>query len=160
MDENTWPLRPSTAPPVEVLILKSYHGLYQLNLLEAEQEDLQAYANLNALFTRTLKPDARPIADSAMVCPVDGRVSAHGKILENTLLQIKNIPYQLEELVGPEISGHYTNGHYVNWYLAPHDYHRFHLPTDATPTYMAYYPGNCIQSRRNDCQNSRAILCQ
>ena len=131
----------NTTPILKNQIISTYASLFDINLAESAIENLHEYNNLNHLFTRTLKPNARPLANAAFTCPVDGKVSAHGNILENTLLQIKGIPYQVSELVGPEIAPTYTNGYYINWYLAPHNYHRFHMPVAAQPIRMHYFPG-------------------
>ena len=48
---------------------------YQVNMQEAAEPDPSAYTSFNAFFTRALRPDARPLADSDLVCPVDGAVS-------------------------------------------------------------------------------------
>ena len=48
----------------------------------AQEENLSAYPNFNAFFTRELKPDARTIDDTknGIVCPADGAISQIGTI--------------------------------------------------------------------------------
>ncbi|MFO6248326.1 phosphatidylserine decarboxylase, partial [Pseudomonas aeruginosa] len=47
---------------------------YQVDMREAQVEDLQAYEHFNAFFTRALKDGARPLAQEpgAVLCPADG----------------------------------------------------------------------------------------
>ena len=46
----------------------------QVNLSEAQRENIEDYQHFNDFFTRSLKPGARVIGDQHIVCPVDGRV--------------------------------------------------------------------------------------
>ena len=55
---------------------------YQVNMSEAEVEQLDAYEHFNAFFTRALKPGAR-VADPdprALLMPADGKISQAGRI--------------------------------------------------------------------------------
>ena len=48
---------------------------YGVDMSQAAESDLAAYATFNDFFTRALKPGLRPLAQADWVCPVDGAVS-------------------------------------------------------------------------------------
>lgn len=50
-------------------------------------EDPLEYNSLAALFNRRLKPSMRPISNSALVCPSDGRVQRVGDVRDNHLIE-------------------------------------------------------------------------
>lgn len=112
-------------------------------MAEAEQSDYRQFEFFNAFFTRVLKPDARPIAAAQLVCPVDGTVSQVGAIHHDTIFQAKGHDYSATALVGgdPAIAQQFANGHFATLYLSPRDYHRIHMPVDATLKQMIYVPG-------------------
>jgi phosphatidylserine decarboxylase len=61
--------------------------------------------------------------------PVDGKLIAHGRTEDGTLIQAKGLPYRLEELLDRDpFTGSFEDGHYLTSYLAPKDYHRIHVP--------------------------------
>lgn len=69
------------SPRVQPL-LRWFVRHYGLNMDEAVEPDIAAYPSFNALFTRALREDARPLAgdDNTVVSPADSRVSAAGRI--------------------------------------------------------------------------------
>jgi phosphatidylserine decarboxylase len=119
---------------------------FDINVEEAEYEDLDYYANFNAFFTRALQPGARPIDNTpdAWCSPVDGVVSQSMPINGNRLVQAKCHEYTLEALVGGDIeyAKQFQNGDSAVIYLSPKDYHRIHCPTNATLQSMTYVPGD------------------
>ncbi|MBT5984761.1 MAG: phosphatidylserine decarboxylase, partial [Thiotrichales bacterium] len=62
---------------------------YEVNLGEAERENVKDYDNFNDFFTRSLKKSSRPISSSLMISPVDGVVSQAGNIKESEIVQAK-----------------------------------------------------------------------
>lgn len=118
---------------------------YGVDLDEAENPDPAAYPTFNAFFTRELKSGARPIAPGAttVVSPVDGRLTEFGYAKSGQLLQAKGFEYALEELIGegPVDARLFANGAFATIYLAPHDYHRVHMPLAAKLTATRYIPG-------------------
>ncbi len=101
------------------------------------------YATFNEFFTRALKPEARPLADSGILCPVDGAISQIGRINEGLLLQAKGRYYNLVELFGgfKHLAGLFEDGIFCTIYLSPKDYHRIHMPISGRPIDMIYVPG-------------------
>lgn len=94
---------------------------------------LGAYASLQEFFTRPLPPGARPIdaEPTALVAPCDGFWGESGRIDGEWLLQVKGRRYTAAALLGGGASAaRYADGHFATFYLAPHNYHRFHAPCD------------------------------
>jgi phosphatidylserine decarboxylase len=109
------------------------------------EKPLDAYETLNEFFTRRLKPGLRPIQGGAkdVVSPVDGRVSAHGKILKGKLWQVKGKTYSLADLLNGDkaMVERFTDGEFVTIYLSPQDYHRIHMPLGGKLVAASYVPG-------------------
>ncbi|QIM61873.1 phosphatidylserine decarboxylase [Pasteurellaceae bacterium Orientalotternb1] len=126
-------------------IIKLFAKKYQVNLDEAEKNQPSDYASFNEFFIRPLKANARPInQDPQTLClPADGRVSESGKIEQNQLLQAKGHLFTLETLLANDmaLAEKFKNGDFITTYLSPRDYHRVHMPCDATLRKMIYVPG-------------------
>lgn len=129
-------------PAVKNLLIRAFVSLFKLRMQEAAVEDPEAYPTLDALFVRTLKPDARswPEDPNALATPCDSRVSQFGQIEEGRILQAKGQTFTVDELLGgshPEFSG----GRFVTLYLAPDDCHRVYMPADGRLLEMRHIPG-------------------
>eukprot|EP01128_Nolandella_sp_AFSM9_P007683 TRINITY_DN4285_c0_g1_i1.p1 TRINITY_DN4285_c0_g1~~TRINITY_DN4285_c0_g1_i1.p1 ORF type:complete len:540 (-),score=110.92 TRINITY_DN4285_c0_g1_i1:107-1648(-) len=124
------------------------------NLQEAEHS-LEAYPSLSHFFQRKLVPGARPISNSLLVSPVDGKVVRCGIVdtSNSTIEQVKGVDYSLAEFVGVDsalhsvIAHHRTkasssNLYYAVLYLAPGDYHCYHAPANFTATSRTHFPGH------------------
>jgi phosphatidylserine decarboxylase len=135
-----------TKPPKTMvkLSIKAYAKSLGIDLDEAERP-VEQYASFAEFFTRRLKPGARPIADTAVVSPVDSLVQAIGRIDgEGLISQVKGHDYSVASLLGTE--GHaFQGGHFAVLYLSPADYHRFHSPVAGTVTGYRYIKG-CLVS--------------
>jgi len=131
--------------PIKNLSLDLYLYLHAVNMSEAVEENPYAYKNLNAFFTRALKPDARPRAsgDNTLLCPVDGAVSQAQAIEDGRVFQAKGRDYSLLELLGgdEQLAEPFRNGKFATLYLSPRDYHRIHMPIAGKLTRMVYVPG-------------------
>jgi phosphatidylserine decarboxylase len=119
---------------------------YRPDLSEAEEPDPRRYASFNAFFTRALRAGARPVdgAPGVLVSPVDGTVSQIGRIDGSTLLQAKGLSYTLEALLdeaAPEWAAAFRGGAFATLYLAPHNYHRIHMPLAGALQAAWYVPG-------------------
>ncbi|NRA55046.1 MAG: phosphatidylserine decarboxylase [Gammaproteobacteria bacterium] len=117
---------------------------YQVDMAEAEREQPQDYVTFNDFFTRALKPGLRPIAQTDLVLPVDGCVSQLGPMQTGRIIQAKGHDYSAFTLLGGDKSRAkpFNHGHFATIYLAPKDYHRIHMPMDATLREMVYVPGD------------------
>jgi phosphatidylserine decarboxylase len=130
--------------PFKNLAIRLYTKLKTVDMTEAVIEDKYAFEHLNAFFTRALKPECRPMdADADWICPVDGTVSQAGAIEQGRIFQAKGCDYSLLELLGGDesLAAQFHNGRFATLYLSPKDYHRIHMPCDATLRQMAYIPG-------------------
>jgi phosphatidylserine decarboxylase len=112
---------------------------------EAVKSDANDYPDFNAFFTRALRRDARPLPNDplAIASPVDGRVSACGRIDGERLLQAKGHDYSLINLLGGDDrhTQRFQNGRFATLYLSPRDYHRIHMPCNACLVETVYIPG-------------------
>ena len=93
-----------------------------------------SYATFNEFFYRKLKPEARPIADSAAVFPADGRHLGFQKASAIQGVFVKGQNFDLARLLGDDaLAAKYADGSLVLSRLCPVDYHRFHFPASGTP---------------------------
>jgi phosphatidylserine decarboxylase len=126
------------------LLIRGFLALFAVDMSDAAETDPYRYASFNEFFTRALKSGARPIASGAadIACPVDGRVSECGAILEDSLLQAKGRYYSLTELLaGQEWAARFSGGSFATLYLAPFNYHRIHMPARGRLLDTVYVPG-------------------
>jgi len=108
------------------------------------RDPLESFGSLQEFFTRALRDGVRPIdpAPDAVVAPCDGAWGASGSVEHGTLLQVKGRPYSLAALLGDAgAARRYDGGLYATFYLAPRDYHRFHMPCAARVCRATYIPG-------------------
>jgi phosphatidylserine decarboxylase len=131
--------------PWKNFLIESFVRRFAVDMTEAAQPDPAAYSSFNEFFTRSLEPSARPVAPGAttVASPVDGTVSAAGRIKGNWLLQAKGREYTLEALLGGELklADKFRGGDFATFYLAPHNYHRVHMPITGRLAATGYIPG-------------------
>lgn len=131
----------------------------------------ESYDTLNALFTRHLKaPRVFSTHPSDMISPCDSLVTDAGSMQGNTALQIKGMRYSVEDFLGEHIADSNKkklhNGNYINFYLSPRDYHRYHVPLDMQVTKAVHiagklYPVNIPTLKRKlnlFIENERVVL--
>ena len=131
-------------PFIKNSLIRWFIGRYNVDINIAASNKLADYQHFNAFFTRHLKPDARPLLakSNQLACPVDGTISEAGYINNHTLLQAKGRTYQLSQLLADtQTTKHFQNGSFNTIYLSPTDYHRVHIPCNATLLSMTYIPG-------------------
>ena len=137
--------------------------------LDLSEARMQNFSSLHACFTRELKPGARPVDRDPQIltCPSDGVIGACGRIDGNELIQVKGLPYTLQDLlIDPQLVDLYRDGQYVTLRLTPSMYHRFHAPYDCTVDRVRYISGdtwnvNPIALNRIAklfCKNERAVI--
>ena len=125
-------------------IIRRFIKRYGVNMAEAANPDPDAYPTFNEFFTRALKPGARPLAEAAFVCPVDGAISQFGRIQGDQIFQAKGHSYSTLALVGgdPALAAQFADGDFATIYLSPKDYHRIHMPAAARLRRMVHVPGD------------------
>ncbi len=124
-------------------LIRWFVGHYGVNMSEAENPDVGAYATFNEFFTRPLRAGVRPLADADFCCPVDGAISQFGAVEKDQILQAKGHSYSTSALLGgnQELADSFEDGSFATLYLSPKDYHRIHMPCDGTLQKMVYVPG-------------------
>ncbi len=125
---------------------------YRPQMQDALQPDPQSFGSFNEFFTRALRPDARPLADSTrkILCPVDGTVSELGSIEQDRVLQAKGHHYTVGDLLAGNAlwAARFAGGEFATIYLAPYNYHRIHMPTDGRLLEAWYVPGRLFSVNR------------
>ncbi len=124
-------------------VIRWFVGRYGVNMAEAANPDIAAYATFNEFFTRPLRDGARPLAPADFICPVDGAISQLGAIERDQIFQAKGHSYSTAALVGGdrELAAQFEDGSFATLYLSPRDYHRIHMPCNGRLTRMIYVPG-------------------
>ena len=107
-----------------------------------------SYKSLNALFTRELiHPRNRDYDHSYddFICVADSFITAQGKMSKDKALQIKGMSYSLDELLGEHVRTEHKDalydGDFMNFYLSPKDYHRYHAPYNFNLHKLIHIPG-------------------
>ena len=117
-----------------------------LGLDMSEFRDPSSYKSLNELFTRALViPRKFDMSLDTFISPADSFVSEAGNIDKQTALQIKGMSYNVKELFTTNISDEniskIEDGTFMNFYLSPKDYHRYHSVYNAQILKLIHVPG-------------------
>ncbi len=119
---------------------------YGVDVEEISSQVPEGFDTFNEFFTRELAPGARPVdaRPDSLVSPVDGTVSAAGRIDGETVLQAKGIDYTLSDLLATDLTdtGDFVDGRFATVYLAPYNYHRVHCPVACELIRARYVPGH------------------
>ncbi len=131
-------------PFLQNIINKTYVCLMKLDMSEFYTYD--KYKSLNELFTRGLKtPREYSSNEDEFISPCDAFISEAGDITEQKALQIKGHSYSVRNLLGDYIlkkeKDRLVDGKYLNFYLSPKDYHRYHVPFDMRIKKAVHIPG-------------------
>ena len=135
----------SRTPWLKALLIRTFVRVYHLDLSEVDHPEPEAWEHMNAFFTRPLRAGSRPIAPGAgtVVSPSDGILEELGYATADHLLQAKRFRYRIADflaLTAAEAEP-FSDGATTTIYLAPHDYHRVHMPLSGRVTGMVYVPG-------------------
>ena len=129
--------------PIQKIINHGYVKLMGLDMTEFQ--DPSSYPTLNKLFTRSFTEEKTITEDeSTMISPVDALVTDFGAIVDGKAYQIKGMEYNLAELFGEhhqEAAKAVEGGEFVNLYLSPKDYHRYHAPDKLNIVSLTHIPG-------------------
>jgi len=157
--------------PIQKVINNGYVKLMGLDMTEFDNP--ANYPTLNKLFIRSFINDKKITEDSTiMISPVDALVTDFGEIKEGKAYQIKGMEYTIKELFGEyhqEASLAVEGGQFVNLYLSPKDYHRYHMPDTLKIRSLTHIPGKLypvnfplLRNKQNlFIENERVIIeCQ
>ncbi|ATE62322.1 archaetidylserine decarboxylase [Thauera sinica] len=125
-------------------VIRWFVRRYGVDMDEAANPDIAAYGTFNEFFTRPLRAGVRPLAQAALVCPVDGAISQFGTIERDRIFQAKGHSYSTTALVGGDaaLAARFEDGAFATLYLSPRDYHRIHMPCDGRLRRMIHVPGD------------------
>jgi phosphatidylserine decarboxylase len=126
------------------IVNSSYVGLMGLDMSDFHSPS--TYKSLNALFTRRLREERKYSLDAEdFISPCDSLISETGTITEDYALQIKGMRYKCADFIGSEFSDEekaiVADGTFINCYLSPKDYHRYHIPTNLKVIKAVHVPG-------------------
>jgi phosphatidylserine decarboxylase len=129
---------------VQNFINTSYVKLLGLDMTDFNPP--KSYKTLNELFTRALViPRVFDKNHNTIICVADSYVSSQGDIKDGIALQIKGMSYNIGKLFTSHIANEniekLKNGKFMNFYLSPKDYHRYHSPCGAKVNKLIHVPG-------------------
>ncbi len=130
--------------PIQDIINRGYVNLMGLDM--SEFRDPTTYTSLNALFTRHLETP-RPFSDDPkdFISPCDSLITECGRLHEDIALHIKGMYYNVNDLLGEAVDdadkAKIIDGDFINFYLSPRDYHRYHIPCDLRVMKAIHIPG-------------------
>jgi len=128
---------------IQHTINAAYVKLMGLDMSEFREP--ASYRTLNELFTRALEKERpMPRAKRAMISGVDALVTDYGTIEKGRAYQIKGMSYRIEALLGEyhKAAAEWVEGGvFMNFYLSPRDYHRYHMPFDLKIHSLTHIPG-------------------
>lgn len=133
--------------PSKRLRLRLYRTIYGKKyapLNEAELErPLWDYTSFNDLFTRGVRPELRPIPQSAdqFLCPCDGKIQEIGQIDDEKILTVKGVEYTVSSLLGGMEWRSFRDGYFAVIFLSPSDCHRVFSPQEGTIEEIVHVPG-------------------
>ncbi len=129
--------------PVQQVINRSYVRLMRIDMDGFNAPE--SYPTLTALFTRALVLNRTFDPDPlSVISPCDARVSEAGYVHHGQAHQIKGMSYDTAALLGAEHAAdvpRLEGGAYVNLYLSPSDYHRYHAPFELLVESVTHIPG-------------------
>lgn len=157
------------APWFQKIINQGYVSIMGLDMHEFHHPS--TYPTLNALFTRKLHLPRHYSNDADdFISPCDSLITEFGDLDATKALQIKGMSYCVNGLLGekidPAAKARIEHGQFVNFYLSPKDYHRYHIPVNMKITKAVHIPGKLYPvnmpslNRRVDLfiENERVVL--
>ena len=128
---------------IQCFINTAYVKLMGLDMHEFREPC--SYETLNKLFTRALeKPRVLPKDEKVFISGVDALITDAGTIKEGKAYQIKGMSYSIKELFGTyhqDAAAKVEGGEFINFYLSPKDYHRYHIPMRLKVNSLTHIPG-------------------
>ena len=102
----------------------------------------KGFKSVNEMFTRQLDPHFRPWNfELDHVCsPVDGTI-VDTQIIREQSFNVKNVTYNINDLIGQSLDASFDGGDFVNIYLSPKDCHRIYTPCNMQIKQVLYIPG-------------------
>lgn len=140
----------------QVFINRMYVKIFKIDL--SDFDSIETYKTLNALFTRKLKkPREFCRNEDTIIAPTDSIITEFGKVKQDRALQIKGMEYSVKELLGEEIDSCYS---FINYYLSPKDYHRYHSPCDLRVLEVRYFGGKLLPVNLPSLKKNQSLFVQ
>jgi len=131
------------SPSIQNFINKSYVKLMGLDMSAFKEP--REYPTLNKLFTRAFVTlPTLPDDKDALISGVDALITDAGVISDGKAYQIKGMSYDIDTLFGEHHQGlaaKVEDGEFINFYLSPKDYHRYHMPMTLKILSLTHIPG-------------------
>lgn len=134
---------------------------YKINMQDALEPNPYNYKNLKDFFIREPKPEARPFPENAkaIASPVDGKVSAIGKITDGRIFQAKGHDFSAAELLADEsYQNEFLDGDFITIYLAPVNYHRVYMPVQGELEKAMYIPGRMFAVNQRSAEEIPSVF--
>lgn len=126
---------------IQKIINSIYVKIFDIDM--SDFGDVSSYLSLNELFTRALlKPRDFDTSRDSLISPCDSLITECARVDNNKALQIKGMPYNVGDFLGQE--GLEEEYFYINFYLSPKDYHRYHSPCDMEVLEVRYFAGELL----------------
>ncbi|CBG40478.1 phosphatidylserine decarboxylase [Helicobacter mustelae] len=141
---------------IQRFINRMYVRIFDIDL--SDFHGVEHYKTLNALFTRALKNKRSFDEDpSIMISPTDSLVTEFGQVCQGRALQIKGMEYSVSQLLGEELGQGYG---FINYYLSPRDYHRYHSPCDLEVLEVRYFGGKLLPVNMPSLKKNQNLFIQ
>ena len=147
--------------PVKNTLIVVIGGLVGVDWSESRHKQVSDFETFNDFFTRELTPGARPqnTDPKGFNSPCDGEISECGRFTGDRLVQVKGQHYGLGRLLANDSStAAFRNGFFHTIYLAPHNYHRVHMPRDGKLERTIHVPGRLYSVSRWSVENVEGIF--
>jgi phosphatidylserine decarboxylase len=134
--------------PTKRLRLRLYRTIYGKKYSALDEAELErpiwAYPSFNALFTRGVRPELRPIPQSPddFLSPCDGKVQDVGVIQREKTLTVKGVEYSVGELLAGVDPEPFNGGRFAVIFLSPADCHRIFSPQEGALEEITHVPGS------------------
>jgi phosphatidylserine decarboxylase len=129
---------------LRLLVYRTMYGKKYPPLDESELElPLWEYRSIDALFTRGVRPERRPIAQAKdqFLCPCDSKVQEVGRVEGGRAFTVKGIQYTLASLLPQTNVSRFEGGQFGIFFLSPNDCHRVVGPQEARVEEVVHVPG-------------------
>ncbi len=151
-------------PKFQCFLNKLFVLVYKINMKKYEISDPYKYKTLSQLFLRKKIIIKKQYKKNVIVSPVDWEIISHWIIQNNVVYKIKWKEYKINDFL-------FKNDQNLSWwtfiniYLAPWNYHRFHSPTNIYIKSVKYILGNLhtvspkkVKKRDIFTQNKRYVI--
>lgn len=138
-------LSKSRNPYIARFLMRSFLKFYKVDLSEAEHNNIHQYASFHDFFSRRLKTGSRALKNldpKQLWAAADGTLNILRAQSNGTKLDIKQQLYSTPDLLqDPASAQRMATGAEVCIYLAPHNYHRVHMPASGRLIKCRYIKG-------------------